>query len=302
MPSAVYYMNGPTFASSTAIFMDADLTTLAGDGFYSDNGVYREQVSGVLQPATACPICEEECGFVIDVKRAETGIYTFLVGLDTALGVILINFKTGFTPKGIMVEYDGTKYTSVVSDVYGFIAGATDEVSYYGDEDSPCPLETSPFVLSNFKYLNGDFVPNGPATVTAITSGQNKTTADEPGNLLMVIPKPNASPSTMTVTIVAPCVDMDFELSLPCPTMLVSHSAGAVEATQIAACATLIGANTYYIAFNDGVYGQYSQVFSDDLGENPVTVAGFYKIIGSIYSFNWYELDANGVILQVGSC
>jgi hypothetical protein len=31
-----YYLNGPSLASATAVFLDAAMTTCAPDGFYSD--------------------------------------------------------------------------------------------------------------------------------------------------------------------------------------------------------------------------------------------------------------------------
>lgn len=55
--SATYYLNAPSFASATAVFTDAALTTLAADGFYSDGVISREQVLGVLLPAVTCPYC-----------------------------------------------------------------------------------------------------------------------------------------------------------------------------------------------------------------------------------------------------
>lgn len=55
--SATYYLNGPSLGSSTAIFSDAALTTLAPDGFFSDGLIVREQVLGVLLPQQTCDGC-----------------------------------------------------------------------------------------------------------------------------------------------------------------------------------------------------------------------------------------------------
>jgi hypothetical protein len=58
MPSSsTYYLNGLTFATSTAIYLDAALTTCAPDGSYSDGTIIRAQVGCVLGPAEACPTC-----------------------------------------------------------------------------------------------------------------------------------------------------------------------------------------------------------------------------------------------------
>lgn len=55
--SSSYYINGPSLGSSTAVFLDATLTTLAPDGFYSDSVISREQVGGALLPQQDC-----DCG------------------------------------------------------------------------------------------------------------------------------------------------------------------------------------------------------------------------------------------------
>lgn len=55
--SSVFYINGPTLASSTAVYDNAEMTILAADGYYSDTLITRQQVGGVLLPAQACPNC-----------------------------------------------------------------------------------------------------------------------------------------------------------------------------------------------------------------------------------------------------
>jgi hypothetical protein len=52
-----FYINGPSLASATAVFLDAALTLCAPDGFYSDASVVREQVGCVLLPQNTCPTC-----------------------------------------------------------------------------------------------------------------------------------------------------------------------------------------------------------------------------------------------------
>jgi len=52
-----FYINGPSLASATAVFLDAALTICAPDGFYSDASVVREQVGCILLPENTCPTC-----------------------------------------------------------------------------------------------------------------------------------------------------------------------------------------------------------------------------------------------------
>lgn len=94
--SAIYYLNGPSLGSSTAIFSDAALTTLAPDGFFSDGLIVREQVSGVLLPQQTCDGCIPESyncvsGSCVDPGDG-TGIYPTLVECEadcSAVNVIL---------------------------------------------------------------------------------------------------------------------------------------------------------------------------------------------------------------------
>ncbi len=52
-----YFMDAPTLSQATAIYTDATMTTPAADGFYSDESIVRQQVSGVLLAPRTCPSC-----------------------------------------------------------------------------------------------------------------------------------------------------------------------------------------------------------------------------------------------------
>lgn len=51
-----YYFDTASFANATTIFDDADLTVVSANGFYSDNSIVREQVSGVLFAGQSCTV------------------------------------------------------------------------------------------------------------------------------------------------------------------------------------------------------------------------------------------------------
>jgi hypothetical protein len=55
-----YYLDAPSLSAATVVYDDANLTTVAADGFYSDGIISREQSSGVLLPQVACPSCNNE--------------------------------------------------------------------------------------------------------------------------------------------------------------------------------------------------------------------------------------------------
>lgn len=54
---STYYLNGPSLASSTCVFLDADLTTCAPNGWYSDGTVVRQLIGCQLLPQETCPEC-----------------------------------------------------------------------------------------------------------------------------------------------------------------------------------------------------------------------------------------------------
>ena len=55
--TGTYYYSSANFASATALYIDAALSTFAPDGWYSDESIYRQQASGVLFAETTCPNC-----------------------------------------------------------------------------------------------------------------------------------------------------------------------------------------------------------------------------------------------------
>jgi hypothetical protein len=72
-----YYLNA-SFADSTSIFTDANMTTYADNGFYTFEGTVRELVDGVLLPAQTCGNCEPS-------------VYCFEIPLDVSYTISYID-------------------------------------------------------------------------------------------------------------------------------------------------------------------------------------------------------------------
>ena len=60
--SATFYLDADTFALSTAVYSDSNLTTKAADQFYQADGISRQQISGLLTSSQACPSCGTAIG------------------------------------------------------------------------------------------------------------------------------------------------------------------------------------------------------------------------------------------------
>ncbi len=54
MAVGTYFLDTATFANANTVYLDQGLTLLAPDGFYSDDIIAREQISGKLQVAETC--------------------------------------------------------------------------------------------------------------------------------------------------------------------------------------------------------------------------------------------------------
>jgi hypothetical protein len=65
-----YYLNA-SFANSTSIFTDINMTTYAANGFYSFGGIVRELVDGVLLPSQTCGSCATEVSLCFGVNEED---------------------------------------------------------------------------------------------------------------------------------------------------------------------------------------------------------------------------------------
>jgi len=88
--SGSYYLNGPSLTSSTAVFTDSGLTTLAPDGFYSDGTIVRQQVGGILLPAAICESCEPVCLEYTAISEGDSGIVEYIDCFDVPQTITVV--------------------------------------------------------------------------------------------------------------------------------------------------------------------------------------------------------------------
>ena len=118
----------------------------------------------------------------------------------------------------------------------------------------------------------------------------------------MVIPKTAGSPSVLNLTFIGACVSTAFSINVSCPAPLPSFASSTVNVSSATACSDAID-QTYYVAYVNGasgVLGLYDLVFSDVNGEFKLA-AGYYKTTAAGTN-EWFQVDANGVIIAFGDC
>lgn len=310
--STTYYLNGPTLGSSTTIFSNSDLTIVAPDGFYSDGVTSREQISGVLLPPSTCLSCGTPCGNLI-TATGTTGLY--LINLDVGgtssdVGAVILRFNPASVPDGIRVTYNGNSYNSLTCPLDGFhqstdpdgftiigvVTGTASCSSWY-----PSGATLS---LNEFLYDGTSFNPTGNTQSVVISPGDISLSPGPPqvGNCMLVIPKTTAGPNIMNVELLGPCTSTFWVINTSCPALLTGFSSSTV--TPSIECFNSL-TETYYnasLANTPGTVGLYDFVYSDAFGALPLA-AGFYHATGSIAGGgDYFEVDANGVVISIGFC
>ena len=314
--TASVYLDGPTLAGATAIYSDAALTTAAADGFYSDSnaggiGISRQQTTVgstiTLSPPSTCTPCAPSCGTTVrgTVSKGSYAVWNCDVGSGT--GAILISFTNPVTiPIGVRATFDGVENTTLSSSVAGKRGPASSgELIVVGETASACPQLPGTFNLNNLVPNSTNWVASSGST--SIThSASNLSFATSIGTMVMVINKPNATPSNLKVELTAPCgAGTLLDVSVACPQTLTGTSVGARQSTSTNACASSLTSTAYFV-HPDGSIGGLPQVnsfaFIDSAGANPYT-SGYFKFNDGTSSGGFFRVQStDGIITQVATC
>lgn len=299
-----YYLNGPTLSSSTAVFTDAALSVCAPDGFYSDGSIVREQVGCSLLPDVVCPSCASPCNTSI-VGSGGQGVYYIDTQTGTNTGAIILKFNPFGVPDGILAQLGPNLYNGMSSSNYGWLQGSAGLPTYVGEISSDCGiLAGSPYPsVTEYEYQGTGFVNLGTTTNITVTAGQLDFTVNPPGMCTIVIPKTSNAYTVLNTQIIGLCPGTGFDIQIECPDQLSTWMGSVNAATGAEACLLNIATTYYYVHVNGsgGVLGLYDMVFSDANGEFPLA-AGYYNTGSMSTSYNWIQVDSNGVIIAFGVC
>lgn len=300
-----YYLDAPTLAQATAVYTNAALTTCAADGIYSDGSVTRVQTGCILGPAKPCPSCGYDCDETYSDISGNVGVYrnTVNVGSNAGdIGAIIVRFQSQKDPHGFKAVYDGVTYNEFSSPIYGYMSAPTGLPVYIGRQAFDCGITTSSFVANNYDWNGTSYGYNGTTSIISVLPSQTNLTVNAAGTCIMVIPKVNLSPSSLDVTIEAPC-GAEFSVYVSCPTTLFPTKTSQVAITPTVVCG-LEDKLTYYnypVNGNGTTLGLYDWVFLDPYGESVVGDGYYYAPTMLPGVYDWF-LTQNGVIIQMGEC
>ena len=319
-----FYIDTSLFSTATSVWTDDALTILAPDGWYQApvEGVitYRQQTGGVLGAVTNCE-CPEPCDGSVS---AGGGHGNYIINIDTGdtvsdIGAIVVYFSPDNVPDGILATYDSTTYNTLTTNLYGVALATAGELNFVGKTGmgscEASDLEGSTTEVYNYSYNGTSFVNDYTSTDIVIpASGTvNLNAGGPPPNIdlwyTLVIPKPNATPSTLRLQIAGVCGTTAFNFKAFCPVALPSFTTNSVETSGPLACSATQD-ETYYFAHNA------------EMSAGPVTVVVDTNIIPQVGNFvfsndtgatalvdGFYKLDAtnvaqvvSGVVSAITTC
>lgn len=311
MPTSLpYFLDGSSLVDSTAVYNNSGLTILAPDGYYSDGLNIRQQVGGLLLPVQPCPSCGLPCTVEGSLLGGDEGEYRMTIdtgSLPANTGAIVVRFRVGNAPDGMIVNYDGNVYNEFSSPIFGYLAGAPGGATYLGNSSTVCDPTglVGPHTLNVFNWDGSVFVPSGGTnTINTLSSELALTPSapDDPTNWnVLVVPKPGVSPSTIDITIYAPCENTSFLFSVACAGKIkkINASTGFKDYNVEGFCEASLTNNLYPVRVN-GVapyLGLYDWIFTDENGANKAP-DGFYRTNNLVAPNDTIKV-VNGVIVQI---
>tara|TARA_R100000541_G_scaffold27447_1_gene36755 strand:+ start:5622 stop:6662 length:1041 start_codon:yes stop_codon:yes gene_type:complete len=338
----IYYFNGTSFSTASAIYTNATLTTLAPDGFYSNAGIVRQQLNGILLNAQSCDSCAVACGDGVTASvNNQNGWFQAQVDLANSTGAVILRcFLGGSIPDGVLVTYNtGFHNRLTAKDNHNgvvLVDGTGATVDYAGQNNQGTQLPTyvgnqnAGLVGSytttpsgacsqgdkpqDYSFTSGAYVAQGTFQSVTVTNNQvgfatDASTIPSPV-FTLVFPKTGATPTLAGILFAAPLCGTAFRWEVDCPTALPSFTASGAT-NGIPNC----GADSQTLFFARNATGP-TLPFTVDTNTTPnVGNFVFTTSNGSTYlndtaTIQYYSLQASssyigvrrGVVVSSGNC
>ena len=338
--TGTFYWAGVTFQSATQLYTDSNLTIVAADGWYSIGGFYREMTGGILGPTQNCPTCEPAaipCNTSLTPPSGSFGKYTAEFDAGNTTGAIIVLFNPATIPDRCTWTYDGVSASEYSSPGFGYLQGVigsggpvlplayqslncgnycTIDNSLGGTSGIPPSAGTgATFCGENFTYnhitASWDVTPGGtisnllgPYTNQANGGVSLVASPNTVGICMMVIPKPNVSPSIVKIEIEGIDTNTEWFVSVNCPIRLNEFKAGVVggicgdETQPSLFTATPQG----YTGGVSNIIQEHDWIFLDPNGENYCP-AGIYPVtIPALGGSHFVTVGPNSVVTNVVPC
>ena len=313
-----YYINGESLITATAVFSDAEMTTLAAAGYYSDGNVIRYQNpnpsnSQVLfdDQSHICDSCTSECedDIIFSQTNSLSSSLQGSVSFGSTQGAIKVEIRgVNNRPIGVDLSFNGSKYnyfSSTIATAGRYNAPNLNSKSYFWSVNGvgDCKNWTTGNANLDILYFNpilGIWEATGDRIISQSLSNKMQTgfpaytgsVGSTAGSLITYIPKDsNNTNLLLDVIFETPCGSYQGRgsvgpvLSVSCPVQLSSFASSVVSSAGHSNACTYSTINQQrYIgpvrSTSAGVLAKGDFLFNNINGTNP-TADGYYKASGA---------------------
>ncbi len=268
------------------------------------DSTYIEIQYGIVIATGTCTPAGLPCGGTLVPPQGARGVYQLDIDAGTTVsdtGAIIVYFNPADIPDGIRVLYDGVFYNRLSSASDGNLqstSGVANAFTILGDPTDTCvPATPNTSVYNAFNgYDSNGWIPDTPSTRTITINAGDDIRGGQAQNNLMVIPKPNASPGTVSIEVLGPCASTGWFLTVECPAALPSFTANAIGSTTF--CQPVTG--TFFFARFFNAVNAYpvlnNPIFLDHDGVTRATDQNYLMDNGQ------YITVTNGVVSNIQTC
>lgn len=269
----------------------------------ADN-TYIEIQYGIVIATGTCTPAGLPCGGTLTPPQGQRGVYQLDIDAGTTVsdtGAILIYFNPQNIPDGIRVLYDGVFYNRLSSASDGNLQSTSSVANAFtilGNPTDTCvPATPNTSVYNAFNgYDSNGWIADNPSTRTITINQGDDIRGGQSQFNLMVIPKPNASPGTVSIEVLGPCASTGWNLSVECPAALPSFTANAIGSSTFCQSAT----GTFFFARFQNAVNTYpvlnNPIFLDHDGVTRATDQNYIMDNGT------YITVTNGVVSNIQIC
>ena len=183
-----------------------------------------------------------ECPFGL-YGQGENGYYNINANVGNTTGAVIIAFKPYNVPDRAIWTYDGQSASEYSSPNHGYLQ---DLIGTIGSEancgfDNANGSGATTYTNANNYYYDADsqqfeLVDNTPVSLNGgnpYSAAQVNLTPTKPGSAIMVVPKPNLTPSLLNVVVEGPCSGTGWNINIECPRPLQARPASRVNCNGI---------------------------------------------------------------------
>lgn len=312
------YWSGISFDTALELYSDVNLTVPAPDGWYSVGGIYREISGGILGPPQTCPACLFPCGVPM-VGNGAQGQYVIDMDLGNSTGAAMIFFNPMSVPDRCTWTYDGVSASEYSHVDFGYLEGILGDTNFPNPD---CATWCGPNICNatgsggatyagTINTWNGvNFVNTGAPVTMGPYTNQASGGTDLVGNFstgwalgygaTMVIPKPNITPTNLTITVDGPCGGTLFNVTAICPIELNMFRRGVVGGVCCAYTGELYTASVYDFTGVSNVVQLNDWVFEDINGVTKLP-AGIYPVDNN-GTDSLVTVSADGIATNIVAC